>query len=264
MWSKIKSRAYKEIKLLAIPIIISVVGYKVICNICGWKDSSLMDSGWHKKIICPKCSSQVRHRLYWHAIQSAKNNVIRNSLSTESKVLHFAPDKCISQLIRSKVNSYHTADYFAKGYNYENIDYNIDLSNMSEIPDNSYDCLLAFDVLEHVKDDTRALNEVYRILKPNGICALTIPQKDHLAKTEEDLSELSDQDRERKFGQYNHWRIYGNDFNRKLENAGFRAIVYDHSEIETKEVAKHVLYPPKKSDHSLATNERKIYFGVKS
>ena len=42
-------------------------------------------------------------------------------------------------------------------------------------PDNYFDIVLASHVLEHVEDDRKAMREVHRILKPDGILLLTTP-----------------------------------------------------------------------------------------
>ncbi len=46
-----------------------------------------------------------------------------------------------------------------------------------EIPldDNSIDCVLCTEVLEHCPEPEDVLNEIYRVLKPNGIVFLTVP-----------------------------------------------------------------------------------------
>jgi len=44
-----------------------------------------------------------------------------------------------------------------------------------DFDDNSFDKILCSEVLEHLKDDKGALDEIYRILKPNGILVLTVP-----------------------------------------------------------------------------------------
>lgn len=41
--------------------------------------------------------------------------------------------------------------------------------------DESYDLVVALDVLEHVQDDEKALKEFFRILKPGGLLLLTVP-----------------------------------------------------------------------------------------
>lgn len=40
---------------------------------------------------------------------------------------------------------------------------------------NSFDIVCAFDVIEHVDDDGRAIMEMYRVCKPEGIVYLTVP-----------------------------------------------------------------------------------------
>ena len=41
--------------------------------------------------------------------------------------------------------------------------------------DNSFDACLSLDVLEHIQDDTQALKEIRRVLKPGGVLLLTVP-----------------------------------------------------------------------------------------
>jgi SAM-dependent methyltransferase len=41
--------------------------------------------------------------------------------------------------------------------------------------DNRFDLISAIDVLEHIEDDERALRELFRVLKPGGLLALTVP-----------------------------------------------------------------------------------------
>lgn len=42
-------------------------------------------------------------------------------------------------------------------------------------PDNHYDAVILSQVLEHVPNPTKALEEIYRILKPNGVLLLSVP-----------------------------------------------------------------------------------------
>ena len=42
-------------------------------------------------------------------------------------------------------------------------------------PDDSFDRVIAAEVLEHIPDDQRAMNEIARVLRPGGIAAVTVP-----------------------------------------------------------------------------------------
>ena len=44
-----------------------------------------------------------------------------------------------------------------------------------EIPDNSFDRVISFQVIEHIKDDEAFLIEIKRVLKPGGLAIVTTP-----------------------------------------------------------------------------------------
>lgn len=43
--------------------------------------------------------------------------------------------------------------------------------------DESFDRIVASEVMEHIPDDERALGELYRVLKPGGTLAVTVPRR---------------------------------------------------------------------------------------
>ena len=45
------------------------------------------------------------------------------------------------------------------------------------LPDNTYDCVVSFQVIEHIQDDVLYLKEINRVLKPGGIALLTTPNR---------------------------------------------------------------------------------------
>ncbi|MUG98652.1 methyltransferase domain-containing protein [Scytonema sp. UIC 10036] len=50
----------------------------------------------------------------------------------------------------------------------------IDMMNINYV-DESFDLIVHSDVLEHIKHPVRGLSECYRVLKPGGYCAFTVP-----------------------------------------------------------------------------------------
>lgn len=235
---------------------------KVQCNICGWKDARLESDSWHPETICPQCMSQVRQRLFV-GIMEQSTVLSFDNLIANKKVLHFAPDKGLTNLLKPKSAEYLTADFLAEGYEYQHIDYNIDMSKMESIQDKQFDCVIAFDVLEHIPDHMRAIQETHRILKKGGYCFFTVPQQDGLDHTIEDLETTDPKERERKFGQFDHWRIYGADFKDMIASKGFEVQAISKDSLDDPYVARHVLHPPVLSDNPSATNHREVFFGKK-
>jgi len=240
----------------------NIVGSNVECNICHYKAHKFNSDVWHLYSICPKCSSSVRQRLLMASLSFLDKFSFDNIIS-DKKILHFAPEKSLGKLIQTKAKEYRTADLLTEGYSYDKIDYNIDISDMKTIKSESFDCIIACDVLEHVPDHIGSIREVYRILNKGGYCIFTVPQKDHLKVTFEDLTITDKKERERVFGQYDHLRIYGDDFIAMLQDSGFEVTAVNESFFDKNIVDHYVLFPPILSKHPLATNYRKIFFGKK-
>jgi SAM-dependent methyltransferase len=53
----------------------------------------------------------------------------------------------------------------------------IDQGSITALPyvDNAFDCVCAFDVVEHVEDDEKAIEELFRVCKPGGKIFITVP-----------------------------------------------------------------------------------------
>jgi ubiquinone/menaquinone biosynthesis C-methylase UbiE len=56
---------------------------------------------------------------------------------------------------------------------------NADLTKRLPFKENFFDKVFLSEVLEHISDDGKALNMIYRVLKPGGRLIITIPNKDH-------------------------------------------------------------------------------------
>ncbi len=46
-------------------------------------------------------------------------------------------------------------------------------------PDDYFDGVILSEILEHIEDDVRGLREVYRLLKPGGVVAITVPNANY-------------------------------------------------------------------------------------
>jgi SAM-dependent methyltransferase len=227
------------------------------CNVCGWEGRRFDSDEWHPFTICPNCRSQVRHRLLVGAL-AGQDELSYARIIDGRTVLHFAPEPVLHSVLADHAAKYVTADYLR-----DNVDLRLDISDMQTVRSNSFDVVVACDVLEHVPDDRKAMREIHRILSPDGYAILTVPQKDELAVTYEDNSLVTPEERERAFGQWDHLRIYGDDFAGMLESAGFKVTAVDETWFPEHAVRRHILLPPVPSTHPLATNYRKVFFARK-
>lgn len=230
----------------------------VQCNICGWSGRHLASDDWHPHSVCWKCRSQVRHRLMVETLTRIDGLTFKD-LVDGKRVLHFSPEHQTTPLIQPRASSYRTADFMR-----DDVDENLDLTNMPGIADGSVDLLIAADVLEHVPDHIQGMREIYRVLAPGGWALLTVPQQDNLDKTWGDPSVTDPEERLRKFGQRDHVRIFGNDMPDLLKSVGFEVRVITEKDFPPELVRKHVLFPPVLSTRPLATNYRKVFFARKT
>lgn len=227
---------------------------KVCCNICRWEGRHFVSDAWHKHINCPKCRSGIRQRLFFATLQN-NDELSFNTILKKKKILHFAPEALVGSNIKDQAAHYTTADLLR-----QDCDVQLDISDMPEIKNESYDAVIAFDVLEHVPNYQKALQEAHRVLSPNGFAIFTVPQKDNLDITYEDTGIVTPEEREKHFGQWDHLRIFGNDFTNTIENNNFKVKIVNESMFSQEICAKNVLFPPILSENSLATNYRKVFF----
>ena len=153
-----------------------------------------------RRVVCPYCRSSDKNRWLWWVIEN-KTEV----LAGNRRLLHFAPEGILEKRLRAVNNQYTTCDIVpGKG------DEVVDMTKI-QYSDNTFDYIIASMVLEHIPDEKAAIQEVLRVLKPNGKALLTVPVALDLERTLEDDSITSEKDRLRVFGQEDHVRLYGTD-----------------------------------------------------
>jgi SAM-dependent methyltransferase len=176
---------------------------------------SFLSYGYEKQrhnVLSPSTLSLERHRLLWLYLQNETD-----FFSAEKKVLHFAPEQCFLKRFKNLEN----LDYTTTDLESPIADVKADICNLP-FEDNSYDIILCNHVLEHIPDDTKAMQELYRVLKPGGYGVFQIPQDLSRANTFEDDSITDKKERAKIFGQYDHVRVYGRDYFDKLRGIGFK------------------------------------------
>jgi len=171
--------------------------------------------GYTKKrnnVLAPGTLSLERHRLLWLYLKNETDFFLKSL-----KVLHFAPEQAFYKRFRKQEN----LDYTTTDLESPLADVKADICNLP-FEDDSFDFILCNHVLEHIPDDTKAMQELYRVLKPNGTAILQVPLDNNREITFEDDSITDKAERTKIFGQYDHLRIYGMDYFEKLATVGFQ------------------------------------------
>ena len=179
-----------------------------------------------KNALCPGTLSLERHRLLWLYLDN-ETNFLNSSL----KVLHVAPE----QVFYKKFKKLKNWEYLTFDLNSPIADIKGDLTS-TNFKDESFDLIICNHVLEHIKDDKSALNEIYRVLKYNGTSILQVPINLRREKTFEDSTIKSKIQREKYFGQYDHVREYGLDFKDRVEQSGFKVQMINYSKKISKDL----------------------------
>ena len=178
-----------------------------------------------ENVLSPSTLSLERHRLLWLYLKNETN-----FFTDKLKVLHFAPEQAFYKRFRKLKN----IEYTTTDLNSPLADVKADICNLP-FKDNSYDVIFCNHVLEHIPDDTKAMQELYRALKPGGWGIFQIPQELERKITFEDNSITNKKERAKIFGQYDHVRIYGKDYFNKLRSVGFTVEEQDYTNVLSKE-----------------------------
>lgn len=152
---------------------------------------------------CPWCGCNDRERHLF--MYMTRENIFENF--SAKKVLHFAPEK----LLVKKMDSFSPSLYVKSDLFPHSPD--IMRVNVLNLPfkNESFDIFIANHVLEHVSDDIRALREISRVLRTDGLAILQTPFSNKLRHTWMDPGIDSDEDRLEVYGQEDHVRLYGLD-----------------------------------------------------
>ncbi len=183
-------------------------------------------------VLSPSTLSLERHRLLWLYLQNETD-----FFSSKKSVLHFAPEQAFYKRFRKM-----------KNLNYTTTDLNSPLADVKadicDLPfrDHEFDVILCNHVLEHIPDDIKAMQELYRVLKPGGMGIFQIPQDLSREATFEDNSITDKKERAKIFGQYDHVRVYGLDYFDKLRSIGFKVDEVDYTAtFSEEEITKYCL-----------------------
>lgn len=185
-----------------------------------------------ENVLSPSTLSLERHRLLWLYLKNETD-----FFTKDQKALHFAPE----QAFHKRFKQLNNIDYTTTDLNSPLAEVKADICNLP-FGDDTFDVILCNHVLEHIPDDTKAMQELFRILKPEGWGIFQIPQDLKREETFEDDSITDRKERAKIFGQYDHVRIYGRDYFDKLRSIGFKVEEVDYTQkLSKKEVEQYRL-----------------------
>lgn len=197
---------------------------------------------WHKKLNgvgsdiknfgCINCGSSDRERhlfMYFDKVDFW-------SKIKDAEIIHFAPERNLSKKIQQCLPlKYIKADLNPS----DNSIQKIDLTNIP-FKEESFNILICNHVLEHILEYMKALKEIYRVLKKDGIAILQTPYSKLLQKNFEDRGINTDELRLLYYGQEDHVRYFSeNQFFESLTDTGFRLLILKHNDMFESNLAKY-------------------------
>lgn len=192
-------------------------GRRNYCPVCESKLRSFQSVGVPPRpnSLCPVCLSRERHRLLWIFLEW-KTDLLG---SQSKRLLHVAPEK----LLADRLRSIDGLDYLSADLDPRKAMVKMDITDI-QYDNESFDIIICNHVLEHIPDDLRAMREFHKVLTHHGFAVFTVPMTSE--ETFEDEAVTEPAERERLFGQRDHLRRYGPDFEERLRRAGFAVRPY--------------------------------------
>jgi SAM-dependent methyltransferase len=175
------------------------------------KEKEVIGGEFDKNLICPYCGSFGRDRSVYLYLKY-KSDIFQKNY----KLLHVAPERSLQNIFFK----YPNIDYTAIGLDTTLVTIEMDVTNL-QFENEIFDVIICNHVLEHIQNDSKAMSEIFRVLKFSGWAILQVPISYIIPHTHENPSIAAQEDRIREFGQKDHVRIYGNDYFDRLKSAGF-------------------------------------------
>ena len=179
------------------------------CSVCNYKGFfvTARKRHFHPPFRCPNCESRPRDRQIALWLNEKKIPL------KEKKIIHFAPEWPLFRKLKNEPH-YIGGDIIKR----RNSNCILDITSIN-FEDNYFDLLICNHVLEHVVHDNIAMKECFRVMRKGSYGIFTVPISSDL-KTWIPPSTMPKSEVERICG-WDHKRIYGKDFAKKLSQVGF-------------------------------------------
>jgi len=193
----------------------SYAGNNVWCPVCSRSFKSWLNNQRHGS--CPYCRSETRHRITCLYLQDQHSDA-----QLPIRLLYFAPHWGLERWFRKQA---HTFSCTTTDLSAPNVDVHADITNLP-FKSQSFDLVVCCHVLEHIPNDEKAISELFRVLHNDGTALIQVPCNYSAEYTDEDLSITDPHEREKRFGQFDHVRLYGQDIVKRLKLPGFKVEIF--------------------------------------
>ncbi len=194
---------------------LNYAGSNCYCPVCEGSFKSFYKS---RTGTCPRCGASSRHRLFYLFLKNETKFFADNL-----KVLHFAPEHCFYKRFKKLPN----INYLSADLNSPRAMKKIDITNIP-FKDQNFDVVISSHVLEHIPNDIKAIQELYRVQNKSGWSIHIVPIDYKREITYEDDNINTVELREKYYGHHDHRRIYGKDYIKRLKNVGFLVTENDY------------------------------------
>ncbi len=183
-------------------------GSNFSCSVCAKKLNQFISTENHDS-ICPACGSLKRNRRLWILLE-------QEFLFPNCTILDFSPSRSLFRKLKKRTDINYTSTDLSGDFIAE---YQWDITNIPN-NENAFDLIICYHILEHIVDDTQAMKELFRVLKPGGNVLVQTPFKE--GDIYENDKIVSNEDRLIHFGQEDHVRVYSAiGLKKRLELCGF-------------------------------------------
>ncbi len=239
-------KRYEILKSMICDIYDEVITEKKICPVCKSEIRCYIPYGKPKMRYhaqCPVCFGVERERLLARYLETNWENLVVHKISTEKKkikLLHFAPELGFYQKFQNMEEiEYYPVD-FNPDYPYPIVKA-VDITDIP-YPDNYFDIIICFHVLQNVEDEKKALREVKRVLNNNGNAIFCDNVNPSLEETLEDNKYDTPELREEYYGNAQYARRYGLDYIKRLSSVwGNNIEKYSVDALDSSEIEKYYL-----------------------
>lgn len=187
---------------------------------CKWKGRKFLRG------LCPSCKAFPRTRLIPYSFNFF-------NIKENQDILHVSPNISEYLFVKDNINynNYNTLNL----KKFDHIDIVGDITDL-HIKDKSYSLIIAWHVLEHIKDDKKAIFEMHRVLKNGGKLLLCVPIFPEKNKKTFEIQNTDPSKFEEIYGHHDHVRGCGLDYYERFEKIGFKTTTLNVKKLDSYDI----------------------------